>query len=64
MKFVIIRKNKSRVHLLKSCNSQDLVTMGVAIIKESIRGLMDEDNISKEDAEQVVKEIINESIFI
>ena len=42
MKFVIIRKNKSKVRLLKFCNSKDLVVMGTSIMEESIRSLYHE----------------------
>ena len=64
MKFVIIRKNKSKVRLLKFCNRKDLVVMGTSIMEESIRSLSKEKGISREDSISIIKEMLDEKVFI
>lgn len=64
MKFVVMRNNRSKIKIIKACNGQESIAMGVAMVKESIKSLAEEKNISEKTAIKVIKEIFNEEVFV
>lgn len=63
MKFVILRKRKSKVSLFKVCKSEDLISMTAAMIKADIEALQIEKNISEADARAIVEEVLKNAIY-
>lgn len=63
MKFAIICYRKSKVRLYESSNSNELMSMSIALMQESINKLVTEKKISEKEAKKVVKELLDESIL-
>lgn len=64
MKTVILRKNGSKVKLLKLCKSEDLVVMVIGAIKAAREHLVSDKNLSEEYANTIIKELIYEELKI
>lgn len=64
MKILILCKNKEKVNIIEKCSGEELVIMASAILKESISKLAKEKKANKEDIIKVIKEVLDEKVFI
>ena len=64
MKLLIMFKIKTNAKLIKVCDSKDLIVMGTSIIEEAIKDLSKEMNIPRESSISIIKEILEERVFI
>ncbi|WP_195245093.1 hypothetical protein [Clostridium celatum] len=64
MKFAIICKKKTKVNITARCNGEDLVIMGSVILNEAISKLTDEKKVNREEITGIIKELLDEKVFI
>lgn len=64
MKFAIICKKKTKVNLIGRCNGEDLAIMGSVILNEAISKLTEEKKVNSEEIIDVIKELLDEKVFI
>lgn len=64
MKILISCKNKGKIKLIEKCSGEDLVIIASAILDEAIFKLVKEKKGSREEIIGVIKELLDEKVFI
>lgn len=62
MKLVIICKGKTKVKMIGKCNGEDLASMGIAIIHQSVERLSREKRVNRKDILGIIKELLDQKL--
>lgn len=58
MKIVILNKRKSNVKVFKFCKSEDLVVMGIGVMRAACDCLAKDKNLTDEQAKLIINELV------